>query len=409
MERPENPFFTSTIIPDPYFCDRQAEIARMTEYIANGSNFVLKAPRRIGKSSLIKHFLGRNEIASRYNTLYVDVYGTVNAAEFILELQNSFLSAPFARSAKVRKEVETLIRSVHFSLSPDQFGGIGASIGPDPGARLSLSLSEMFAFLEKTKKPNIVVFDEFQQIEKYPERMAAILRSKIQEMTHTRFIFSGSEPHMLESMFNDANKPFYKSSSSMTLDLIPLTTYTEFCRKNFAAYGKEIQPEAVEYCYYIFYGNTFDMQEVMKRVFGRTSLGKCAGKRDIEDAIDSVLDENDGYYREILSRIISVKDRSTLFAIAAEGIASGITSSGFMKKYRLDNASSVQNAIKILTDERVRLVSRCGKATYCLQDTFLELWIDRRVGNIRNKLSRKQELFEKWRNNTDHVDEICRK
>ncbi|MBO4434111.1 MAG: hypothetical protein J5769_01490 [Bacteroidales bacterium] len=50
-----NPFFTTIMIPDEYFCDRDAETAKMLGYLQNGNNIVLKAQRRIGKSSLILH------------------------------------------------------------------------------------------------------------------------------------------------------------------------------------------------------------------------------------------------------------------------------------------------------------------------------------------------------------------
>ena len=78
--KPLNPFFIGTDIPDKYFCDRKNETAEIIRYIKNGNNVVLKAPRRVGKSSLIKHVLAQDEIAKHYNTLYVDVFGTLSAS-----------------------------------------------------------------------------------------------------------------------------------------------------------------------------------------------------------------------------------------------------------------------------------------------------------------------------------------
>ena len=188
--KPENPFFTGIVIPDEYFCDRKMETETMISRIRNGNNIVLKSPRRIGKSSLVKHVLSQPEISGKYNTLYVDIYGTKCAADFIKEFQNGFLNASFARQARGRKSVETLIKSIYFEVKATPAGEFsGARVGFSQDGGINFSLQEMFNYLERTQKPNIVVFDEFQQIQYYPERMPAILRSFVQQMNNTRFVF----------------------------------------------------------------------------------------------------------------------------------------------------------------------------------------------------------------------------
>lgn len=59
---PENPFFTGISIPDEFFCDRVEETAGIIKRIHNSDNIVLKSPRRIGKSSLIRHVFNQPEI-----------------------------------------------------------------------------------------------------------------------------------------------------------------------------------------------------------------------------------------------------------------------------------------------------------------------------------------------------------
>ena len=115
--KPLNPFFTDTTdIPDEYFCDRKEETNTIIEYIVNGSNIVLKAPRRIGKSSLIKHIFNQPSIKDNYNTLYIDIYGTKNASDFRQELQRNFLNAPFAKDSKAKKNIESYLKSIQLDL-----------------------------------------------------------------------------------------------------------------------------------------------------------------------------------------------------------------------------------------------------------------------------------------------------
>ena len=89
--RPTNPFYTGIRIPDRYFCDREKETESIIGMIENGNNIVLKAGRRIGKSSLILHVLNQERVLKNYNTLYVDLFGTKNYDDFHLSFQNKML------------------------------------------------------------------------------------------------------------------------------------------------------------------------------------------------------------------------------------------------------------------------------------------------------------------------------
>lgn len=48
-----NPFFTIGYGGPEYFCDKEAETAKLTETLTNGRNIALISPRRLGKTGLI--------------------------------------------------------------------------------------------------------------------------------------------------------------------------------------------------------------------------------------------------------------------------------------------------------------------------------------------------------------------
>ena len=397
-KRPDNPFFTTINIPDDYFCDRKQETHDLIKSLQNGYNIVLKSPRRIGKSSLIKHVFYQPEIAGAYNTLYIDIYGTKCAADFIREFQNGFLNAPFAKLERGRKSVLAMLRNLYFEVLTTPGGELSsARIGIDSTERISLTLQEMFNYLEKTDKPNIVVFDEFQQIQYYPERMSAILRSFVQQMNNTHFVFSGSSRHLLSQMFDMPNEPFYKSAKSMDLDLISLESYREFCKYMYSLYGKDINDDAIDLVYYLFCGNTYDMQQVMKAAFADAGKSRAVDTDAIVSTVQQILSEKDKDFRENLNRLDNQKERRVLFCIASEGLATGLTSSSMMKRYGLDNASSVQNALRNLCGDNLNMVAKVGRSHYKLQDKFFELWLAQMNHVFEGKITSAKKTFEDLR------------
>lgn len=392
-KRPVNPFFTKIDIPDEYFCDRDKETGDIINYIENGKNIVLKAQRRMGKSSLAMHVFKQKYVAENYNTLYIDIFGTKNMPEFIREMKNAFFDAPFAKTEKGRKTIENLFKGIQLKLGvgPE---GIGLSIGSDPKEEATYTLSEMFRFLEKTSKPNIIVLDEFQKINEYPEDAAAIIRSYVQKCNNTHFIFSGSSRHMLSRMFEDVNEPFYRSATGIELKPIPQKAYTEFCRRLFNEYDKNIEDDAIKFCYELFSGNTFDIQEVMNETFMHIEEGHTVTINDVGFAVDLLLDQHDSEFKEKLDRIDNEKTRKVLTAIAYEGIATGLTSADKIARYGLGSSSSVQNCVNYLTNADRNLVTRIGRNGLQIHNRYFELWLARRYGFYNLKLKDAGKRYE---------------
>lgn len=391
-----NPFIIGTDIPNEYFCDREMETAKLIGYITNGNNVVLKAQRRLGKTSLLMHLFKQPEISGRYNTLMVDIYMTKDESDFIREFSKAFLNAPFAKTGKVEKAINNLFPEVRLYANMN-LGVFNAGAEAKLRTEYAVTLDKMFAFLEQTDKPNLVVFDEFQAIEEYPEKMSATLRSYVQKMTNTRFVFSGSERHLLASMFNESNKPFFRTALPMELDIIPKATYQAFCSRLFEQRKRHITAEAISFTYDLFIANTYEMQQVMNLAFSFTGEGKTAGIPLIKDCIQGYLLDNDAYYRKLLAQSKSVKERNLLQCLAVESTASELTSQAMISKYNLGGPSSVTSSLKKLTNMKRATVSEIGSGHFRLQDKFFELWLCDAIGILEQKYEMAADTFRKER------------
>jgi AAA+ ATPase superfamily predicted ATPase len=64
-----NPFKYGTVVKDRNFINRKKEIAQIKDDLLNGNNIILYAPRRYGKTSLVKQILNDlKKMMSKHST-----------------------------------------------------------------------------------------------------------------------------------------------------------------------------------------------------------------------------------------------------------------------------------------------------------------------------------------------------
>lgn len=130
-------------------------------------------------------------------------------------------------------------------------------------------------------------------------------------------------------------------------------------------------PEVVTDLYERFDGITSYMQKVMNILFTMTPEGgKCLPEMT-EIAIEDLLDLSSDTYETLLYQMPE-KQRVIFMAIAAEGKAKAISSSAFVRKYRLISASSVASAVKGLLEKDFVTFD---KGVYQVYDQFFLLWL----------------------------------
>lgn len=384
MDKITNPFIVQGHIPEAYFCDREQETENLVRYITNGSNVVLSAPRRVGKSKLIAHCFAQPVIRDQYYTIFVDILQTNNLQELTYELGKAVFEVIGSFGSKMMKLFFQTVHSLRGDYSYDPITGVprfSMSIGHIENPQYTLE--EVFRFLEQADRPCIVAIDEFQRITQYPEKnVEAILRTHIQHMSNCHFIYAGSERHLLSQMFMDYNRPFYQSSMIMNLEKIERSKYSAFAKTHFEEFGKHIGEEDVNSVYDLFDGNTFAMHKTLNSAFSITPEGSACDRTILRKAIDGILGESDHDFRARLMSM-SLSQKEVLYAIARSGVATQITGADFVQKYRLGSPSSVQSAVRrLLTDGWItEYYNAEGKKCYQLYDYFLTLWIQQNYGN----------------------------
>ena len=344
-----NPFITSGYVSAEYFCDRIIETATLTRYITNGNNVALISPRRLGKTGLIEHCFHQKRIKEEYHTFLIDIYATKNLQEFVFELGKGILNGLKPRGRKTWELFLKCLSSLRTSISFDFSGNPNWNLEMGDIKTPAITLDEIFHYLEQADKPCLISIDEFQVIAKYPESdVEATLRTHIQHCSNAKFIYAGSQRHMMGEIFTSPSRPFYQSTAIMELSPI---------------------------IYKSFEGITWYIQFIVNSLYAMTAEGEECTVDKVNIAIDNILSQLNFTYSSLLFQL-PPKQKEVLIAICKEGRAQEITSSKFLKTYKL-TASSVQGAIKGLLDKDF-VTNELG--VYSVYDKFFEIWLRKQMG-----------------------------
>lgn len=368
-----NPFLLSGYISQDYFCDRESETEKIIDAIQNNRNVTLYSQRRIGKTSLINHAF--HSLKSQKNTVnvYLDVLSTNSINEFINIFGNAVLNSIETKPEKLFNKVKELFFNLRPIISIDPLTGFpNFQLNITSNQEAEQSIEGIFNYLKTQKKKIVIAIDEFQQIREYPEKnIEALLRANIQQLTNTTFIFSGSKKHLLLSMFDDKNRPFFKSTQLVELDKIDKKIYSNFIISHFAKADKTISASLTDRILEWTNAQTFYVQYICNRLFSKAI--KQISDKTVSEIIIEILQEQEITfinYRNLLTDY----QWKILRAIASEGKVKSVLSKNFISKYKLNTPSSVKTAVDSLLVKDILVNDVLG---YYIQDVLFQRWLER--------------------------------
>jgi hypothetical protein len=188
-------------------------------------------------------------------------------------------------------------------------------------------------------------------------------------MTNVRFIFSGSQKHIMEKIFTSASQPFFQSTQMLQLGAISLEEYSKFIQKHFKKKEKNISKEAIDFVYQIVGGHTWYMQMLLNRLYSLNE--NITDLNTVKLLLLDILQENETTY-QTYCKLITERQYSLIKAIASEGEVKEPTAAEFIAKYKLGSTSTVSVSLKTLLGKELLLEDN-GK--YLVYDRFFSLWL----------------------------------
>ena len=378
-----NPFVYGEIVPAASFVDRETELDRLTGDLLAGQKIFLISPRRYGKSSLVTQAL---RAVSRHGALTVDV--TVSAYSSYVGFLEGYARALLSvetRLDKARAWLREMVTSVRpeVRLEPDDEGRAQLALS-FPSARSGKDVSrlaqEVFALpariAEARKRKLAVALDEFQAIGAFDGgSVEHALRAAVQHQRQVGYVFSGSEPALMERMLG-RSRPFYKAGPVMRLQKIPEDRFADFLDARFRATG--IRPaQGLGLSIVELAGNLpYDVQRLAHELWddAKAAGRRTAGLEDLHATLTRLLGEHDTLFESLWQRLTLAQRAALRAAVIQEGRE--LLSAETRARHRLAGASTVQAALAALVREDI--LTRDGPR-YVVVDSLLREWIARRT------------------------------
>lgn len=378
-----NPFVYGEVVPASAFVDRETELDRLTRDLLAGQKVFLISPRRYGKSSLVSRALNA---AARGGALTVDI--TVSSYSSYVAFLEGYARALVSIEARVdrarswlRELLSSVRPEVRIETSPEGRGQLALSF---PSARtdkdVSHLASEVFALpgriADARGRKMAIALDEFQAIAGFNGgSVEHALRAAVQHQRSVGYVFSGSEPALMERMLG-RSRPFYKAGPVMRLDRIPADRFAEFLESRFRATRVKPSPGLGAAIVELAGNLPYDVQRLAHEVWDdvRAAGSRSAGLEDLHETLTRLLGEHDTLFESMWQRL-TLGQRATLRAAVLEE-GRELLSADVRGRYRLSGASTVQASLAALVREDI--LARDG-ARYIVVDSLLREWVARKT------------------------------
>ena len=373
----KNPFVYGEEVTGDAFWNRTKEIQELSRDIHNGQNVIIFSARRYGKTSLIKTVLEKVR-KEGVLTVYVDLYPAITKEKFV-EIYAKAVSRSLGKpTQRILDTVKRLFPKLIPKIVIRGEGEAEFEFDYEPRSVFKASLPDLLNAVHKRaleeKKEACVAFDEFQEITNYADdEVEKEMRTVFQSHRNVSYIFLGSKKHLFGKLFQDPNRPFYKSGKHMPLGRLPLSEVKKYVKERFAQGKIKLTQEVLSLIGGRSGGHPYYTQLLCHILWDECLDGKEISEKDVSQDLEKMLERESQVYETILDGLTQTQ-KNLLIALSSEPKAQ-IFSSPFLSRFHLGSASSIQRAFQGLI-ERDILDKENDHVIF--QDPFFSPWLQKR-------------------------------
>jgi hypothetical protein len=379
----DNPFVYGEIVTAAAFADREEERERLGRDLASGQKIFLISPRRYGKSSLVRDVM-RGLARQKILTVEVTVAASSSYIGFLESYAQALIAAetPVSRLTRwVSELMKTVKPEVRFDADPAGHARFALAFPSVRTARDTARVAaEVFALparIAAARKQRLAIaLDEFQAITSFDGgTVENALRAAVQDQRQVGYVFSGSEPSLMERMLGP-RRPFYKAGPVMRLDKINPDDFATFIDERFRGSGIRPEEGLGEAIVDLAANVPYDVQRLAHETWDDVKDGgtKTAGLDDLHATLTRLLGEQHMVFEESWQRL-TLPQRAVLRALVIEE-GRELMSADVRARHRLPGTSTIQAALAALL--RQDIITKDG-VRYVTVDSLYREWVARKT------------------------------
>ncbi|MGH9090815.1 MAG: AAA family ATPase [Acidimicrobiales bacterium] len=372
-----NPFDYGGPVTGDHFTGRSRELAAVTDRLADHIGVAVVAPRRYGKSSLIKQACLQLEASSPAPAVVgVNLLQAGSMADAAAALVRALYRVPGGPWHRLRQVLPGFLGRLRVqpSVTFDPAGSPSFEISPQLSQEdLARTVADVYGILDEIgrKRPAVLVLDEFQASVDLSRHLPRLLKALGDEHRNVSLVLAGSRQHLMESLVLSRGAPLYNMLERITLQPIPREDWIPFLVRRARAGGRAFTDRAAAEAVWELAGPVpFDVQQLAFESFAQA--GRAIDVPTVERAVHGLVHHRESEYARAVERL-APGQRRVLKALAL-GATATTGSSRFATTAGLSDATSVRKALQVL--ENLELVVR-RDGVPAVDDPFLAAWLRR--------------------------------
>lgn len=368
-----NPFKFGDPVEGDYYLPRKNLSHLVSQFLENRINVVLIGPRRFGKTSFVLNLLKDFEKKS-FSTLFVDIFNITSHRDFLHQMLRALYSKKtwINQLKKIGKSLVTMRPKLTTDI--DNITG-QPSLGVSFDAALEKDTKELIqdvlAELESLGKQVIIVIDEFQKVTEIDDHgwLEATLRTHMQQMKNTSFLFTGSRRTIIYDMLNNPTRPFYRSCQPIEFPAFG-QEFTDWIVERFSEVGIKCDRNAIDHLRKLVQDTPNYVQMICFHLIaeGVTNINIA----EVNSTLTKVVQQNAYAYQTLLASLSLTQQRALRLA-AIEG--KQVFSKDLLVKFEISGTPALASAIKALKVKGLLDEEGAGKGTVIFDDPLFAIWL----------------------------------
>jgi AAA+ ATPase superfamily predicted ATPase len=344
----------------------------VAKFIDNRIHTVLMGPRRFGKTSFVMRLLEELEASGRV-CLFVDIFNITSHRDFLQQILRA-LRAKRTWREKLKSWIETIPRLRPKLIMENEVttGLPSFSLSTDvtDDKDVKETILDVFAAIERLGDQVVVAIDEFQKIAEINDGgwLEATLRTQMQQLPNTTFLFTGSRKSLISDMLNNQSRPFYRSCQTLDFPAFG-EEFIEWLINRFALVAVTCDREALHELKREVQNTPNYLQMAC---FHLVAMGvDRVGPAEIKTVLRTIVTQNAYAYQTLLNTLTPVQQRS--LRLAAK-VGSQIYSKEVLERYEISSAASMASAIKTLKEKEI-LDEGSARGVVIFDDPLFAIWL----------------------------------